>query len=98
MSVILSNDFILFQIPTLDHSVFAAGKQVWMSRRHRETTNRRDMPRERQSECSGCQVPDFDSTISCTRTKPFISGFHCQRSHPTEVATNNLSEFPWSMP
>jgi hypothetical protein len=43
MAMVLSDDFILFQIPAFHHSIFAAGEQVGMTGRNCKTSDGRDV-------------------------------------------------------
>ena len=64
MAVVVPYYFVGFQIPALDLLVFAAGEEVWVSRRDCKAPYSRDMASECEAEGARCEVPDLDSSVA----------------------------------
>ena len=66
MAVVVSDDFVGFQIPAFDHFVFAAREEVGVSWRNGQTAHCRNVARESEFERAGCEIPDFDGAVAST--------------------------------
>lgn len=75
MTVVMANDFVLFEVPTFDHLILPTTEEIRMPIGDSEATNGGDVTCERELECTACRIPDFDYSISSTGGEPLVSWF-----------------------
>jgi len=107
--MVMTDNLVGFQIPTLDHLVLGTGEEIWMTVRNGETTDGRDMTGQRQLQFSRCQIPDLgistvslyipmqtylNHTITCPGCEPLISRVDSDSSDPTHMSRNDSCQFP----
>lgn len=59
MPVVMTNDLVCFEIPTLDHLVFSGREEIGMSRRDGDATDSVDVTCEREFEGARSEIPDL---------------------------------------
>jgi hypothetical protein len=89
---------VVFEIPTLDLSIFTARKQVRLTRRNRQPANGGHVTGQREFEFSGREVPNLDHAVGRARAEPLVAGFNGGASDPSGVAGNDSEEFPGRVP
>src|SRR5699024_7856795 len=98
MTVVMTNHFVVLQVPALYLLVFAARKKIWLSRRNGKSSNGRNVASERKFESSRGKIPYFDDSIVRTGGKPLVARFDSNTTNPTGVSRNDAKQLPRSVP
>ena len=77
VAMVVSDDFVRFKIPTLDHFILTTGEEIWMSRGDSKATNSANVSCQRQLQLTGGQVPDLDSPVGSSTSKPLVVWLNC---------------------
>jgi len=89
VTVVVSDDLVVLEIPALDLLVFSTGEEVGIAGTDTHSTNSGNVSSESQSKGTCGKVPHFDGSICGSSDKPFVTDIDCDTSDPTRVTTND---------
>lgn len=89
VTVVLSDDFVLLQVPTFHLLVFTSGEEVRVAVRDDKPSYRVDVSRESHLELASCQVPKLDCPIVAARDEKLIHRVDGKATHPAVVASDD---------
>jgi len=98
MAMIVSDDFILLQIPAFDHLILAAGEEIWMSIWNCQSSHGVDMSSQRDFQLAVDQIPKLDGPVIWPSCKEFVHGIYSDASYPSCVAAYNSLQLPRRVP
>lgn len=98
MSMVASDNFIHFQIPTFDWLILTTGEQIRVGLRELNTPHWVDMACQSNFQLARCQIPELDRPINTACRKECIAWRYSNWSDPTLMACNDSVKFKGWMP
>lgn len=98
MSMVASDDFIHFKIPTFDWLILSTRKQIRMSLRELNTPHSIDMSCQSDFQLARCQIPELYGPINTACRKESIAWWYSNWSDPALMACNDSVQFEGRMP
>ncbi|GIX61556.1 non-specific serine/threonine protein kinase [Babesia caballi] len=96
--VVAPDHLVLLNVPALDRVVLAAAEEVGVAVRDLEVPHRVDVPRQRQLQLAGGEVPDLDQAVRAARGEPLVGHVDRHAVHPPLVADDHAVELPRRVP
>lgn len=87
--MVLSDDFVLLQVPALDLLVLASGEEVRMTIRDNKPPHRVDVSCEGYLKLACGQIPELYGSVVAARDEKLIHWVDSQAADPTVVTSND---------
>mmetsp|Transcript_40194 Transcript_40194/g.94503 ORF Transcript_40194/g.94503 Transcript_40194/m.94503 type:complete len:344 (-) Transcript_40194:432-1463(-) len=104
MAVVVADDLVGLEVPTLDHFVLSGGEKVGMARAEDEAAYGTHVAGEGQEEGvvgargGAGKVKNFDGTVGGSGSEHGVGGIDGEGPDPAEVRRENRANFPGSVP
>ena len=98
VTMVLSHDFVLLQVPALDLFVLSCREQVWVALRDCNSPDSVDMPCQSDHQLATCEVPKLDSPVTRSRDEELVHRVDGQAPDPAVVASYDSLKLPRSVP
>mmetsp|Transcript_23117 Transcript_23117/g.34811 ORF Transcript_23117/g.34811 Transcript_23117/m.34811 type:complete len:212 (-) Transcript_23117:32-667(-) len=98
VTMVVSDDHVLLQIPALDFAIFGAREEIRVPVRNGQPSNSADVSGKRQFERTARKIPNFDEAVVARGCEPLVGWIACHCSNPTFVARQDSHQLPRCMP
>ena len=98
MTVVLADNLVLFQVPTLDLLVLSRREKVGMAIRDCQTSHCIDMASQGYFKLTCGQIPELDRPIVTSRDEKPIHWVDGKTPHPPVVTSNDCFQSPRCVP
>jgi len=98
MTVIVTDDLVVLQVPALDLPVLAAGEEVGLAAGDGQAAHHAHMTRQGELQLPAGQVPDLDDAVRGAGGEPLVTRLDGAASDPAHVAGYDAVELPWGVP